>query len=74
MITSILTERVVEFIVCNGLFHEEKKRFKNESCGCKYQFLINKMIMEKCQFKLKNISITWIDDKNLFRAYAMNGI
>ena len=61
ILTSILTEYIYSFLIDSGLFPDEKKGCKRGSYGCKYQSLINKMILENCHNRNVNLSIAWID-------------
>ena len=44
----------------------EQKGCKNSSYGCKDQLFINKMILEECQNKRKNLSTAWIGYRKAF--------
>ena len=66
ILTSILTERTYTFMEQNELFPLEQKGCKRGSYGCKDQLLINKMILENCRNRHKNLSTAWIDYKKAF--------
>ena len=66
LITSISTERLYQFLDSNNILPEEQKGCKRGSYGCKDQLLINKMILENCHTKQKNLSTAWIDYKKAF--------
>ena len=55
MIMSIQKERIIKFIEYEDIFPLEQKEYKNESYDSKDQFLKNKIIMENCQSKQKEI-------------------
>ena len=41
---------------------------KRDSYGFKDQFLINKMIIEYCKSKLRNMSTAWVDHTKAFNS------
>ena len=61
VLTSVITERTYTFLEGNSLLPQEQKGCKRGSYGCKDQLLINKMILEDCKNKKKNLSTAWID-------------
>ena len=61
VLTSILTERSYTHITKNNILPEEQRGCIRNSYGCKDQLLINKMIIEYCKKKKKNLSTSWID-------------
>ena len=66
ILTSIITERTYVFLEENSILPQEQKGCKRNSYGCKDQLLINKMILENCKKKSKNLSTAWIDYKKAF--------
>ena len=66
ILTSILSERTYTFIENNEVFPLEQKGCKKGSYGCKDQLLINKMLLEHCKSKHRNMSMAWIDYKKAF--------
>ena len=64
--TSILTERSYTHITKNDILPEEQRGCVRDSYGCKDQLLINKMIIEDCKEKKKNLSMTWIDYRKAY--------
>ena len=49
-----------------NLLPPEQKCCKRGTDGCKDQLLINKMILEDCTSKKKNLSTAWIDCQKAF--------
>ena len=47
----------------NSILPQEQKGCKRNSYGCKDHFLINKMILENCRKKNRNLNTAWIDYK-----------
>ena len=66
VLTSILTERSYTHITKNNILPEEQRGCIRNSYGCKDQLLINKMIMEDCKKKKKNLSMSWIDYRKAY--------
>lgn len=66
ILTSIITERVYTFLENNSILPGEQKGCKRNSYGCKDQLLINKMLLENCRSKKRNMSTAWIDYKKAF--------
>ena len=65
--TSIVNEKIVKFIECKDTFPLKQKGWKKkESYGSKDQLRINRIIMENCRYKLKKLSVAWIDSKKVF--------
>ena len=66
--TSIIAERTYMYPFLNEhqLLSSEQKGCKRGSYGCKDQLLMNKMILEDCKTKKKNLSTAWIDYKKAF--------
>ena len=62
----MLAECTYSFLIDSGLFSDEKKGCKRKSYGCKDQLLINKMILENCQNRNTNLSMSWIHYKQAF--------
>ena len=66
ILTSILTDRMYEFMEANKLFPLEQKGCKKGSYGCKDQLLINHMLKENCQRNHQSLSMAWIDYRKAF--------
>ena len=66
LLTSIITNRMYEFLDINNIFPDEQKGCKRGSYGCKDQLLIDKMILENCKNNRRNLSTAWIDYKKAF--------
>ena len=66
ILTSVLSERLYKHLDENKIFPIEQKGCKRGSYGCKDQLLINKMILENCKRRAKNLSCAWIDYKKAF--------
>ena len=66
ILTSIITERMYNFLEINVILPQEQKGCKRNSYGCKDQLMINKMILENCRKKSKNLSTAWIDYRKAF--------
>ena len=66
LLTSIITKRMYVFMETNDLLHIEQKGCWRGSYGCKDQLLINRMIIEDCKSKHRNISMAWIDYQKIF--------
>ena len=54
------------FIGNNDLFPIEQKVCRRGSYECKDQLLINRMIIEDCKSKHRNVSMAWIDYRKAF--------
>ena len=50
----------------SGLLPNEQKGCKRGSRGCKVQFLVNKMIIEDCKTRKKNLTTSGIDYRKAF--------
>lgn len=66
VLTSIIASRCYQHLDVNNILPEEQKGCKKGSYGCKDQLLINKMIMEDCFKKRKNLSMAWVDYQKAF--------
>ena len=66
MFTSILIERSYTHITKNDILPEEQRSCARNSYGRKDQLLINKMIIEECKKKKKNLSMAWIDYRKAY--------
>ena len=66
LITSILTERMYLFLSSNNILPNEQKGCKRNSYGCKDQLLIDRMILENCRSRSRNLSTAWIDYRKAF--------
>ena len=49
------------FMENNDIFPIEQKGCRRRSNGCKDQLLINRMIIEDCKSKHRNLSMAWAD-------------
>ena len=56
VLTSILADRTYTFLSEHQLLSSEQKGCRRESYGCKDQLLVNKMILEDCRTRKKNLS------------------
>ena len=65
-LTVTLTEKTYNFLEENNLLPPEQRGCKRVTYGCKDQLLINKMILEDCTSKKKNLSTAWIDYQKAF--------
>ena len=66
MLTLNLAECIYNYLDNNELFPIEQKGCRKGSYGCKDQLLINKMILENCKSKHRNLSMAWIDYRKAF--------
>ena len=66
ILTSIITDRIYNFLDKNNILPPEQKGCRKASYGCKDQLLINKMILEEVKTKKRNLSTAWIDYKKAF--------
>ena len=66
VLTLILTERSHTHITKNNILPEEQRGCIRNSYGCKDQLLINKMVIEDCKKKRKNLSMSWIDYRKAY--------
>ena len=66
LLTSIMTDRTYKHLEQNSLFPIEQKGCRRGSYGCKDQLMINKMILENCKKRKRNMSCAWIDYKKAF--------
>ena len=66
LLTSVLTDRTYSHQERNDLFPLEQKGCTRGSYGCKDQLMINKMILENCKKRKRNLSCAWIDYKKAF--------
>ena len=66
LLTSVLTDRTYSHLEQNDLFPLEQKGCRRGSYGCKDQLMINKMILENCKKRKRNLSCAWIDYKKAF--------
>jgi len=66
ILTSIIAERTYNFLNEHQLLPSEQKGCKRGSYRCKDQLLINKMILDDCKTKKKNLSTAWIAYKKAF--------
>ena len=54
------------FLDRNQVLPNEQKGCKRNSYGCKDQLLIDRMILENCRSRSKNLSTAWIDYRKAF--------
>ena len=66
LLKSILTDKTYSHLEQNDLFPLEQKGCRRGSNGCKHQLMINKMILENCKKRKRNLSCAWIDYKKAF--------
>ena len=66
VLTSILADRIYTFLSEHQLLPSEQKGCKRESYCCKDQLLVNKMVLEDCKTRRKNLFTAWIDYKKAF--------
>ena len=66
LLTSILTDRTYSHLEQNDLFPLEQTGCRRGSYGCKDQLMINKMILENCKKRKRNLSCARIDYKKAF--------
>ena len=50
----------------SGLLPKEQKGCRRGSYGCKDQLIVNKMILEDCKTRMKNLTTSWIDYRKAF--------
>ena len=58
----------------NNTFSLEQKGCKRGSYACKDQLLIDKMLLEHCEPKHRNMSMVWIDYRKTFDGVFHNWI
>ena len=68
LLTSILTDRTNSHLEQNDLFPHEQKGCRRGSYGCQDQLIINKMILENCKKRKRNLSCAWINHKKAFES------
>ena len=66
LLTSVLTDRTYSHLEQNDLFPLEQKGCRRGSYGCKDELMINKMILENCNKRKRNLSCAWIGYKKAF--------
>jgi hypothetical protein len=66
LLTSVLSDRTYNHLQEYGILPVQQKGCRRGSYGCKDQLLINRMIMEDCHAKKKNLSMAWIDYRKAF--------
>ena len=66
ILTSIIADRTYNHLEANNLLPTELKGCGRGSYGCKDQLLVNRMILENCKAKSKNLSTAWIDYRKAF--------
>jgi hypothetical protein len=65
-LTSVLTNRLYVYMSSSDLLPPEQKGCVRGSYGCKEQLLVNRMILESCHDKKRNLSTAWIDYRKAF--------
>ena len=70
LLTSIITERTYSFLEQKELLPCEQKGCKKESYGCKFQLIINRMIIENCHKKKQHLSTAWINYHKVFNSVS----
>ena len=60
ILTSIVTERIYNFLDVNNILPSEQKECKNGSYGCKDLLLINMMLLENGRSRHRNLNTTSI--------------
>ena len=66
LLTSVLTDMTYSHLEQNDLFPLEQKECRSGLYGRKDQIMINKMILENCKKRKRNLSCAWIDYKKAF--------
>jgi len=66
ILTAIISKRISQHLERNDILPAEQKGCRKGSYGCKDQLLINKMILEDCSRRKRNLSTSWIDYKKAF--------
>ena len=66
LLTSVPTDRAYSYLVENDLFPLEQKGSSRGSYGWKDQLMVNKMILENCNKRKRNLSCAWIGYKKTF--------
>ena len=65
-LTWIITDRTYLHLEVNRLLPNEQKGCKRGSYGCKDQLLVDKMTMDDCKTRKKNLTTSWIDYRKAF--------
>ena len=73
ILKSVLTDRTYSHLEQKNLFPPEQKEYRRGSYSCKDQLMINKMILENCKKRKRNLSCAWIEYKKAFDMFLMNG-
>ena len=71
-LTSVRTERTYSHLEQNDPL--EQKGFRCSSYGCKDQLMINKIILQNCKNRKRNLSCAWIDYKKAFDSVSYEWI
>ena len=66
LLTAILSDRIYSYLEEKDILPTEQKGCRKNCYGCKDQLLINKMIIESCKKKHRNLSAAWIDYRKAF--------
>ena len=66
LLTSVQTDKTYSHLEQNILFPLEQKGCRRRSYGCKDQLMINKLILENCKKRKRNLSCAWIDYRKTF--------
>ena len=71
-LASVRTERTYSHLEQNDPL--EQKGFRCGSYGCKDQLMINKIILQNCKNRKRNLSCAWIDYKKAFDSVSYEWI
>ena len=66
LLTLVLADRTYFHLEQNDIFPLEQKGCRRGLYGCKDQCMINKMILENCKKRKRNLNCAWIDYKKVF--------
>lgn len=69
IITSCLTNKIVNHIEKHDLLAEEQKGCRRNHEGCKDQLIVNSTVLKHTQIKSRNLNITYIDYFYIFSEY-----
>ena len=68
LMTGIIAENLYKMLEESDILPMEQKGCRRKSTGTKDQLLINKMILNDCRMRHKNLAMAWVDYK---KAYDM---
>ena len=66
ILTSVITNRVYEYLLRNKILPPEQKGCIKSTRGCKDQLLLNMAITQSAKKEKKNLSMAWIDYRKAF--------